>query len=870
MDTSPGSFSNIATAADLFTALQNNGETSLCEVDNSAIAGAARQKDKDGWLPIHLALKDKVSAEIVVKLLALYPEASREKSVADPTGRFPLHLACANQAPLSVVSALMNQYPEAVRIKNENNGLLPLQIACGNKSSVEVIKALLAAYPEAAREKNSVGSLSLHLTCQFEASSEAILAVLASYPEAAGVKDDYWWYPLQLLCQKQSISIECIEKLFAAYPEAARSKTIMRDYPVHLAKAGYNSDEVLGTLLAHQVMGPHGISSEGLPDFIHDHGERYIDAVEIFLDKCITILPELMKLPDLSGRTAMGVANSKCRAAIMQRILLCSRFELGEQVHSSVTSRVFFALDYGQSSTNPPRVALKFIRHREHFQTEITARQEAAAAKEHFLPIIATYNADDDSSFEKMLIAHRRESHRYLVVMPAGDRSLESAIVAESAEASWPSDAHRATREAAEALAALHAAGFAHGDVKPRNILRVGAHFKLIDFDSASALGAAHSGKLSTAYAPPEAFLVDSSSGAVSRNHKLISSPAVDAWALGVTLYRALRNSTLVRVVADDADGDSELRVIAEWTLSSKNARLASVSDVKARNLISQLLHRDPAMRPSLAQALQHSYFTQKEALRMPGDNAFDWDVFISYRVASDQPLAAALHESLSTAGLRVFWDKVCLVTGKEWRDGFFDGLVKSRLFLPVISRGAIKTVNADNKPVWGNWELLNPDSPCDNKLLEHRAALECRDRGLLDYIVPVFVGDEVAADTPGYRGSYFAGGCCPQASGEVVESIEAELCAQLDRTNLGTPYVERMTVRAVLDRIKGFQAVFLERNTEDALRVVCEEVLKLLRPPREISSDGLCNVQNDFTNDRDADIDQLTARINSTGMTDV
>ncbi len=40
-----------------------------------------------------------------------------------------------------------------------------------------------------------------------------------------------------------------------------------------------------------------------------------------------------------------------------------------------------------------------------------------------------------------------------------------------------------------------------HGDVKPRNIIRVGAHFKLIDFDAAVALDKPHSGKLSTAYA---------------------------------------------------------------------------------------------------------------------------------------------------------------------------------------------------------------------------------------------------------------------------------------------------------------------------------------------------------------------------------
>ena len=109
--------------------------------------------------------------------------------------------------------------------------------------------------------------------------------------------------------------------------------------------------------------------------------------------------------------------------------------------------------------------------------------------------------------------------------------------------------------------------------------------------------------------------------------------------------------------------------------------------------------------------------------------------------------------------GLRVYWDKVCLPTGQEWRDKFFDGLVKSRLFLPIISRGAVKTVDSKtNQPAWGNWETLKADSGCDNVLLEHRAALECRDRGLLEAVVPLFVGDETAP------GSAFAGSTSKEA----------------------------------------------------------------------------------------------------------
>jgi hypothetical protein len=53
----------------------------------------------------------------------------------------------------------------------------------------------------------------------------------------------------------------------------------------------------------------------------------------------------------------------------------------------------------------------------------------------------------------------------------------------------------------------------------------------------------------------------------------------------------------------------------------------------------------------------------------------------------SDAMHAEALYAVMTAAGLRVWWDKRCLATGKEWRAGFCDGLAKSRAFVPIVSR---------------------------------------------------------------------------------------------------------------------------------------------------------------------------------------
>jgi hypothetical protein len=141
-------------------------------------------------------------------------------------------------------------------------------------------------------------------------------------------------------------------------------------------------------------------------------------------------------------------------------------------------------------------------------------------------------------------------------------------------------------------------------------------------------------------------------------------------------------------------------------------------------HLLSLLLARDPAKRPSAARVLEHPFVTGRDAARLSGEPPA-WDVFISYRVASDASLAQDLYEALKAAGLRVFYDKECLRLGKSWRDGFCAGLSSSRAFVPLLSRGGFNCVDAAGRPVLGrNWGALAADSPVDNVLLEHRLAL--------------------------------------------------------------------------------------------------------------------------------------------------
>ncbi|KAJ3245075.1 hypothetical protein HDU77_009592 [Chytriomyces hyalinus] len=91
-------------------------------------------------------------------------------------------------------------------------------------------------------------------------------------------------------------------------------------------------------------------------------------------------------------------------------------------------------------------------------------------------------------------------------------------------------------------------------------------------------------------------------------------------------------------------------------------------------------------------------------------------DVFISYRVYSDNHTAVQLHSSLSTTKknetpLHVYLDQRCLEDGKGWKDGFLNGLQNSKMVVILLSEEGLKrTARADAEP--------------DNQLLEVRKQL--------------------------------------------------------------------------------------------------------------------------------------------------
>ncbi|CAK4511665.1 unnamed protein product [Aphanomyces euteiches] len=190
--------------------------------------------------------------------------------------------------------------------------------------------------------------------------------------------------------------------------------------------------------------------------------------------------------------------------------------------------------------------------------------------------------------------------------------------------------ARRFMRDILAALVHLHKQNVVHGDLKPENLLVTSKHaskanVKLADFSMAAVLTSqrlVEKDSLTWAYCPPEVLQAPATATALD--------PKIDMWSVGVILYILLSGRHPF-----DPDGRCSKEIMIDWILQFQMVDLhAGWEDVssEAKDVIRQLLCRDPAKRLTAEEALRHPWFTQTTVPTLPLQSSLRGDLNIYVR----------------------------------------------------------------------------------------------------------------------------------------------------------------------------------------------------------------------------------------------
>lgn len=173
----------------MFSSSESNPSVEMLRIASSTNPLELRLKDKNGNLPLHIAVdKDDPSSVVVRELLNLFPGAAKVK---DRMGNLPLFLACRRKrVQTSVIKAILKANPEAAKVKIMGAMALHHLLHTGSPSP-ESAQLLLDANPEAVRVPNAYGNLPLHYLCALETPHiSTVRVIMSAYPGAVQVKNN--------------------------------------------------------------------------------------------------------------------------------------------------------------------------------------------------------------------------------------------------------------------------------------------------------------------------------------------------------------------------------------------------------------------------------------------------------------------------------------------------------------------------------------------------------------------------------------------------------------------------------------------------------------------------------------------------------
>ena len=411
------------------------------------------------------------------------------------------------------------------------------------------------------------------------------------------------------------------------------------------------------------------------------------------------------------------------------------------------------------------------------------------------------------------------------------------------------------------ALKVIHSEGVIHRDIKPANIVRClqdsypekcegwAAFYKLIDFGSAVGIDEAVATDIMLTLAGNRATPVGTPpymSPEMFKEPERAAYPT-DIWSLGVTMFEIVTGQLPFISESDLLWGYAiagNLEATAPDVLDLIQER-RSTFDHNLCKVIAKALKKQVQERFASADEMHEAVYC---CLIERGEACYS--AFISYRVASEAPLARLLFDELNHSitpnghRVTVYWDAYRLVNGEDWEDGFANGLLHSACFFPLLSFGSTAPLAALSAQGMSNaiadgWgatpvnrkRLTGAESDVEDNFLKElliAAALlnlskspagiqaEILEKVELKLAYPILVGRQHPKGHPDfpYMGSFFdvqgGGGCFPDCPSPPTARVVARfLQEKACFTSEAADKIKNMSVAeavATFTRLQGCQ----------------------------------------------------------------
>jgi serine/threonine protein kinase len=402
---------------------------------------------------------------------------------------------------------------------------------------------------------------------------------------------------------------------------------------------------------------------------------------------------------------------------------LKTRDALGEAVAGSYVGAISAASTEIDTATMTPAAAA----------AAQAAAQYASSASTDVRPINVFQTAAVNQT-RRDEARHLMTEYPYAIQMPLADRNLNE-IIASERLAEEPLDVIRqSSRKVLNLIQDLHSEGVVHGDVKPKNVVRVERTLMLIDLDMSVTIGSsepvAHSNPEkfsgSTAYAAPELhkwMAEREASGFVedgtSPLDKLTTPQQIDLWSFAVTMYEMASGSPLFQNSYDRAT-PAALAKLKNWTgldeehVSQIESLHGATDSAALRDVLLWALDANASSRPqSVAELCTHAFFDPRKggmrehfvvnqikqllaAAPTNGSQRVDVNVMISYSWADTNFVLSRLIMELAPRVRELWLDRL----GGEQGMGEFAkasmqrGVQNADVIIAVVSPAYINSVN--------------------------------------------------------------------------------------------------------------------------------------------------------------------------------